>query len=151
MVLQSQLADSLATHGKRPVANSILTQRLGGFATDSFQHGNLRLDDIRVSVEIAELDEIREHRMEAIRVDEFLGKIEGRAEMIDTSVYVRLVVSKTENAGTGGEGGHARTLVIFMGKDFSFTKFALIEMFVFIGILVVGYYYAWRKGALEWA
>jgi NADH-quinone oxidoreductase subunit A len=24
-------------------------------------------------------------------------------------------------------------------------------MFVFIGILIVGYYYAWRKGALEWA
>ncbi|HST51474.1 MAG TPA: NADH-quinone oxidoreductase subunit A [Pyrinomonadaceae bacterium] len=41
--------------------------------------------------------------------------------------------------------------IIFMGRDFSFTKFALIEMFVFIGILVVGYYYAWRKGALEWA
>ena len=28
--------------------------------------------------------------------------------------------------------------------------FGLIEMLVFIGILVVGYYYAWRKGALEW-
>ena len=41
--------------------------------------------------------------------------------------------------------------IIFMGDDFSFTKFALIEMFVFIGILVLGYYYAWRKGALEWA
>ena len=41
--------------------------------------------------------------------------------------------------------------IIFMGKDFSFTKFALVEMFVFIAILVVGYYYAWRKGALEWA
>jgi NADH-quinone oxidoreductase subunit A len=41
--------------------------------------------------------------------------------------------------------------IIFMGRDFSFTKFALIEMFVFIGILIVGYYYAWRKGALEWA
>ena len=41
--------------------------------------------------------------------------------------------------------------IIFMGEDFSFTKFALIEMFVFLGILVVGYYYAWRKGALEWA
>jgi NADH-quinone oxidoreductase subunit A len=41
--------------------------------------------------------------------------------------------------------------IVFMGEDFSFTKFALIEMFVFIGILVVGYYYAWRKGALEWA
>ena len=26
----------------------------------------------------------------------------------------------------------------------------LIEMVVFIGILVVGYFYAWRKGALEW-
>ena len=41
--------------------------------------------------------------------------------------------------------------IIFMGDDFSFTRFALLEMFVFIGILVVGYYYAWRKGALEWA
>lgn len=29
--------------------------------------------------------------------------------------------------------------------------FGLIEMIIFIGILVVGYYYAWRKGALEWA
>ncbi len=41
--------------------------------------------------------------------------------------------------------------IIFMGDDFTFTKFALLEMFVFIGILIVGYYYAWRKGALEWA
>jgi NADH-quinone oxidoreductase subunit A len=29
--------------------------------------------------------------------------------------------------------------------------FGLVEMLVFIVILVVGYYYAWRKGALEWA
>jgi NADH-quinone oxidoreductase subunit A len=29
--------------------------------------------------------------------------------------------------------------------------FGLIEMVIFIGILVVGYYYAWRKGALEWS
>ena len=29
--------------------------------------------------------------------------------------------------------------------------FGLVEMLVFIGILVVGYYYAWRKGAFEWA
>ena len=28
--------------------------------------------------------------------------------------------------------------------------FGLIEMLVFIFILVVGYVYAWRKGALEW-
>lgn len=28
--------------------------------------------------------------------------------------------------------------------------FGLIEMVVFLGILVVGYYYAWRKGALQW-
>lgn len=28
--------------------------------------------------------------------------------------------------------------------------FALAEMFVFVGILMVGYIYAWRKGALEW-
>ncbi|MCL4562483.1 MAG: NADH-quinone oxidoreductase subunit A [Chloroflexi bacterium] len=28
--------------------------------------------------------------------------------------------------------------------------FGLIEMLVFIGILLVGYVYAWKKGALEW-
>jgi NADH-quinone oxidoreductase subunit A len=28
--------------------------------------------------------------------------------------------------------------------------FGFIEMLVFIGILVLGYFYAWKKGALEW-
>ena len=28
--------------------------------------------------------------------------------------------------------------------------FALIEMFVFLFILLLGYVYAWKKGALEW-
>lgn len=28
--------------------------------------------------------------------------------------------------------------------------FALVEMFIFLGILVGGLLYAWRKGALEW-
>lgn len=28
--------------------------------------------------------------------------------------------------------------------------FAFIEMFLFIVILLVGYFYAWAKGALEW-
>jgi len=26
----------------------------------------------------------------------------------------------------------------------------LVEMFLFIVILLVGYFYAWKKGALEW-
>jgi NADH-quinone oxidoreductase subunit A len=26
----------------------------------------------------------------------------------------------------------------------------LVEMFLFIAILLVGYFYAWKKGALEW-
>jgi len=29
--------------------------------------------------------------------------------------------------------------------------FGLVEMLIFIGVLIVGYYYAWRKGAFEWA
>jgi NADH-quinone oxidoreductase subunit A len=29
--------------------------------------------------------------------------------------------------------------------------FGLIEMIVFIFILIVGYFYAWKQGALEWA
>lgn len=28
--------------------------------------------------------------------------------------------------------------------------FGLVEMLVFLFILVIGYFYAWRKGALEW-
>ena len=28
--------------------------------------------------------------------------------------------------------------------------FALVEMFVFVGILAVGLWYAWKKGALTW-
>ncbi len=28
--------------------------------------------------------------------------------------------------------------------------FGLLEMLIFIGILLVGYVYAWKKGALEW-
>ncbi len=28
--------------------------------------------------------------------------------------------------------------------------FGLVEMMVFIGILLVGYVYVWKKGALEW-
>jgi NADH-quinone oxidoreductase subunit A len=28
--------------------------------------------------------------------------------------------------------------------------FGLVEMFLFIIILLVGYFYAWKKGALEW-
>lgn len=29
--------------------------------------------------------------------------------------------------------------------------FGFIEMLVFLGILIVGYFYVWKKGALEWA
>lgn len=28
--------------------------------------------------------------------------------------------------------------------------FAFVEMFIFIGILVLGLWYAWKEGALEW-
>ena len=29
--------------------------------------------------------------------------------------------------------------------------FGFVEMLIFLGILVVGYVYAWRRGALQWA
>lgn len=32
----------------------------------------------------------------------------------------------------------------------SLGMFGLVEMLVFIGLLMVGYLYLWRKGALEW-
>ncbi|HEU4400776.1 MAG TPA: NADH-quinone oxidoreductase subunit A [Candidatus Polarisedimenticolia bacterium] len=33
----------------------------------------------------------------------------------------------------------------------SLLMFGFVEMLVFLGILVIGFAYAWRKGALEWA
>ncbi len=36
-------------------------------------------------------------------------------------------------------------------KEFaSFKLFVLVEMFVFLGILVAGFAYVWKRGALEW-
>ncbi|HDL17630.1 MAG TPA: NADH-quinone oxidoreductase subunit A [Bacteroidetes bacterium] len=35
-------------------------------------------------------------------------------------------------------------------KLLSMGSFILIEMLVFVGLLLVGYLYAWKKGALEW-
>jgi NADH-quinone oxidoreductase subunit A len=39
-------------------------------------------------------------------------------------------------------------------KEFVFTEsvkmFGFIEMFIFMGILIVGFIYAWVKGALDW-
>ena len=44
-------------------------------------------------------------------------------------------------------------VVFFLPWAITYRKlglFGLIEMFIFIGILLVGYVYAWKKGALEW-
>ena len=44
-------------------------------------------------------------------------------------------------------------VVFFLPWAIVFRKlglFGLVEMFVFIFILLVGYVYAWKKGALEW-
>ncbi len=44
-------------------------------------------------------------------------------------------------------------VVFFLPWAVTFRKlgvFGLVEMFIFIVILLVGYVYAWKKGALEW-
>ncbi len=41
--------------------------------------------------------------------------------------------------------------IIPWAVDFNqFGLFGLVEMLLFIAILLVGYFYAWKKGALEW-
>lgn len=39
---------------------------------------------------------------------------------------------------------------IVFKKYLSINSFIMIEMLVFIAVLLIGYFYAWRKGALEW-
>jgi NADH-quinone oxidoreductase subunit A len=44
-------------------------------------------------------------------------------------------------------------VVFFLPWAITFRKlglFGLVEMVVFVAILLVGYVYAWKKGALEW-
>ena len=48
-------------------------------------------------------------------------------------------------------------VVFFLPRAITFRElgrelgvFVLVELFIFIGILLVGYVYAWKKGALEW-
>jgi hypothetical protein len=35
-------------------------------------------------------------------------------------------------------------------KKMGQASFGLIEMFVYIGIVLVGFWYIWKKGALDW-
>ena len=37
-----------------------------------------------------------------------------------------------------------------IGDTEAVSLFGFFEMMVFIGILVIGYVYAWAKGALDW-
>jgi NADH-quinone oxidoreductase subunit A len=40
--------------------------------------------------------------------------------------------------------------VVFRQLYKQFGLFSLIEMLIFTGILIIGFVYAWKKGALEW-
>ena len=48
------------------------------------------------------------------------------------------------------ENGETYATVAAMAQNGFGSGFLLIEMFIFIGILLVGYVYAWRKGAFQW-
>ena len=41
--------------------------------------------------------------------------------------------------------------ILFRGWVAAYGAFALVSMFVFLVILVVGYIWIWKKGALDWA
>ena len=51
---------------------------------------------------------------------------------------------------TADQGGEQYATVAAMVQNGFGSGFLLIEMFIFIGILLVGYVYAWRKGAFQW-
>ena len=42
------------------------------------------------------------------------------------------------------------SIVKELAGDDSVRWFGFLEMFVFLGILVIGYVYVWKKGALDW-
>lgn len=42
------------------------------------------------------------------------------------------------------------SIVKELASDETVRSFGFYEMFVFLGILVIGYVYVWKKGALDW-
>lgn len=66
------------------------------------------------------------------------------------SVYILswAVVFRGRQIAEGIEAGAPRFSEI---APLQFTRFAFLEMLVFIAILLVGYAYVWRKGGLKWS
>lgn len=42
------------------------------------------------------------------------------------------------------------SIVKELAENEAVRMFGFVEMFVFLGILVIGYVYVWKKGALDW-
>ena len=76
-----------------------------------------------------------------------------------------LLLPKRGRAGQRARPQHGRLLVAMLFVIFDvetvflfpwavimdeLALFGLIEMLIFLGILIVGYFYAWRRGALDW-
>src|SRR5512134_114367 len=103
MVAQCQLAEPLPAQRERPIGRPVLMHCWSRLATQSFRNCNLRLDDVAVAVQLAEFDEVGEHRMQAVRVDELLRKIERRTEVVDPGIDVGLRIAETDDTRSGGE------------------------------------------------
>ena len=105
MVAQCQFAESLPAQRERPVGRPVLMHRLSRFAAQSFGNCNLRFDDVAVAFQLAKFDEVGKHRMQAVRVDELLRKIEWRTEVVDPGINVGLRIAETDDTRSGGESG----------------------------------------------
>src|SRR5688572_15388891 len=105
MVAQCQLAEWLPAQRERPVSRPVLMHRLSRLAAQSFGNCNLRFDDVAVAFQLAEFDEVGEHRVQAVRVDELLRKIERRTEVVNPDIDVGLRIAETDDTRSGGESG----------------------------------------------
>ena len=105
MVAQCQLAESLPAQRERPVGRPVLMHRLSRLTAQGFRNSNLRSDDIAIAVQLAKLDQIGKHWMQAVRIDELLGEVERRTEVVDPGIDVGLGIAETDNTRPSGESG----------------------------------------------
>ena len=88
VVLKGEPADTLAPQGQGPAREAVLPHRRRRPAPEGVHHGDPEPDDVGIPGPRPVLDEIRNHRMQAVHRDELLGEVERRPEVVRPAVDV---------------------------------------------------------------
>ena len=105
MIMKRQDPEPLAAKRQRPVGETVAPHRSGRLGAQHAPDRDSCCDPVRIALQITQLNDIGNHRMKPVNIDEFLGEIERRAEVMNTAIDVSAAIAEAEDAGPGGERG----------------------------------------------